>query len=496
MHPLHGSAAASSSAASSTEEFYRLQAESMARDNKALRQRLEQCEQENRELKRSLYELSVRYNRGLHVLAAKGVLGGDPFLEDDARAKIQHTWHGNPSQHTPAAQQIHHPHHPRPQPQPMATQGPSSTVTGPHSTHAVDASKETSAYSSASASKGKKDAPFPGGDTSAGESASDYASDSATEPLSRSRKDSSRQESSSNSTPLVQESRIAQESSMRKQSSAGSSASEGNAIVEVLSATDPSSAHLLQESTLNESNPHTTAVPPSASHTRSPSPSIKGTAGQPLFSSGASTPNCMSPSPSNGNLPQLSSGAIPHGTSTTAPFSSTNSASSSGNVTPSITAYSSSNSLSNSAQGSSAPPSTSGPSSSISPSISSGVIPVSQSNMQSTAGSSSQLSNAQTNLSSRTVNLESMRQELATEKTSELASFTSKVFYMKSEIKAGSSALYSVKFSPCGRFVACGSFDKRVRIYDVSQQKEVSQIPDHVEWLTLLNKNQVTVFWF
>jgi COMPASS component SWD3 len=52
-------------------------------------------------------------------------------------------------------------------------------------------------------------------------------------------------------------------------------------------------------------------------------------------------------------------------------------------------------------------------------------------------------------------------------------------FYQKHELKGHSGAVYDVKFSPCGRFLASGSFDKTVRIWDWTTQKEIHCLLGH-----------------
>ncbi|KAH6569656.1 hypothetical protein BASA50_002724 [Batrachochytrium salamandrivorans] len=51
-----------------------------------------------------------------------------------------------------------------------------------------------------------------------------------------------------------------------------------------------------------------------------------------------------------------------------------------------------------------------------------------------------------------------------------------KPFYLKHELKGHTGAVYAVQYSPCGRFVSSGSFDKTVRIWD---QKEVHTLRGH-----------------
>ncbi|KAJ1503668.1 hypothetical protein HMI56_002017 [Coelomomyces lativittatus] len=51
----------------------------------------------------------------------------------------------------------------------------------------------------------------------------------------------------------------------------------------------------------------------------------------------------------------------------------------------------------------------------------------------------------------------------------------SKFFVLKSDLKEHSGAVYTVQFSPCGKWLASGSFDKTIRIWDTtSTPKEVS----------------------
>ncbi|KAI9343244.1 WD40-repeat-containing domain protein [Obelidium mucronatum] len=56
-------------------------------------------------------------------------------------------------------------------------------------------------------------------------------------------------------------------------------------------------------------------------------------------------------------------------------------------------------------------------------------------------------------------------------------------FYLKQELKGHTGAIYAIQFSPCGKFVATGSFDKTVRIWEgpstATTQKELSILKRH-----------------
>ncbi|KAI8612874.1 WD40-repeat-containing domain protein [Chytriomyces sp. MP71] len=56
-------------------------------------------------------------------------------------------------------------------------------------------------------------------------------------------------------------------------------------------------------------------------------------------------------------------------------------------------------------------------------------------------------------------------------------------FYLKHELKGHSGAIYAIQFSPCGKYVATGSFDKSVRVWEGPSttlgQKEVAVLKRH-----------------
>ncbi|KAL6074290.1 WD domain G-beta repeat [Balamuthia mandrillaris] len=52
-------------------------------------------------------------------------------------------------------------------------------------------------------------------------------------------------------------------------------------------------------------------------------------------------------------------------------------------------------------------------------------------------------------------------------------------FFFKMSLKGHKGAVYCVTFSPSGRLLASGSFDKTVRLWDLSTQKEVACLAEH-----------------
>ncbi|CAG8496086.1 13536_t:CDS:10 [Acaulospora morrowiae] len=55
-----------------------------------------------------------------------------------------------------------------------------------------------------------------------------------------------------------------------------------------------------------------------------------------------------------------------------------------------------------------------------------------------------------------------------------------RIFHSKTEFKGHNGAVYAIQFSPCGKMLASGSFDKTVRIWDtISLQKEQACLKGH-----------------
>ncbi|KAJ3223005.1 hypothetical protein HK099_001620 [Clydaea vesicula] len=54
-----------------------------------------------------------------------------------------------------------------------------------------------------------------------------------------------------------------------------------------------------------------------------------------------------------------------------------------------------------------------------------------------------------------------------------------KYFTLKHDLKGHTGAVYAVKFSKCTKFIASGSFDKTVRVWDTISQKELISLKKH-----------------
>ncbi|KAK9712952.1 hypothetical protein K7432_006789 [Basidiobolus ranarum] len=54
-----------------------------------------------------------------------------------------------------------------------------------------------------------------------------------------------------------------------------------------------------------------------------------------------------------------------------------------------------------------------------------------------------------------------------------------RIFQQKSELKGHLGAVYSVQFSPCGNFLATGSFDQTIRLWDIGVSAEVKCMKKH-----------------
>ena len=56
---------------------------------------------------------------------------------------------------------------------------------------------------------------------------------------------------------------------------------------------------------------------------------------------------------------------------------------------------------------------------------------------------------------------------------------STKLFCEKGELQGHQGAVYCLKFSPSGKFIATGSFDKTVRIWDWSTQMQSAILMEH-----------------
>lgn len=56
------------------------------------------------------------------------------------------------------------------------------------------------------------------------------------------------------------------------------------------------------------------------------------------------------------------------------------------------------------------------------------------------------------------------------------------MLFQKSELRAHTGAVYTAKFSPCGRLLASGSLDTKVLLWDVTtkfNQQQVASLAQH-----------------
>ena len=56
----------------------------------------------------------------------------------------------------------------------------------------------------------------------------------------------------------------------------------------------------------------------------------------------------------------------------------------------------------------------------------------------------------------------------------------SKTLHCKHTFKGHNGAIYCVQWSPCGRYIASGSFDKTIKVWDVSSETEYSTLNEHL----------------